>query len=63
MFVAQGTPQAVESVRTVIVLFAVISVLFWKPLLKIAVAIAAIAIVVLLASGAILILQSIHHAN
>jgi hypothetical protein len=63
MFVAQGTPQAVESVRTVIVLFAVISVLFWKPLLKIAVAIAAIAIVVLLASGAILILQSIHPAN
>ena len=35
--------------------------LFWKMLLKVVIAIAAIAIIVLLASGALLIIQSIHH--
>ncbi len=62
MFAAQGTPQTVESVQTVIVLFAAISVIFWKTLLKIALTLAAIAMVVLLTSGVILILQNIHHA-
>lgn len=61
MFVVQATPQAVESARTIIVLFAAISVIFWKTLLKIAVTVAAIVLVVLLTSGAIMIYQSIHH--
>jgi hypothetical protein len=61
MFVVQATPQAVESARTIILLFAAISVIFWKTLLKIAVTVAAIALVVLLTSGAIMIYQSIHH--
>ncbi len=61
MFVAQATPQTVESVRTVVILFAAVSVIFWKTLLKIAVAVAAIALVVLLTSGAIMIYQNIHH--
>jgi hypothetical protein len=63
MFVAQGTPQTVESVRTAIMLFAVISVVFWKTLLKIAVTVAAVAMLVLLTSGAILIYQNIHHVT
>jgi hypothetical protein len=61
MFVVQATPQAVESARTIILLFAAISVIFWKTLLKIAVTVAAIALVVLLTSGAIMIYQSVHH--
>ena len=63
MFVAEGTPQAVESVRTVIVLFAAISVIFWRVLLRIVLTVAAIALLVLLTSGAILIFESIHHLN
>jgi hypothetical protein len=59
MFVAQGTPHTVESVRTVIVLFAAISVIFWKTLLKIVLTLAAIAVAVLLTSGVILIFQHI----
>ncbi len=59
MFVAQGTPQTVESVRTVIVLFVTISVIFWKALLKIALTVAAIVLAVLLTSGAIWILQHV----
>ncbi len=39
-----------------------VSVIFWKTLLKIALALAAIAMVVLLTSGVILIVQNIHHA-
>lgn len=61
MFVAQGTPQTVESVRTVVVLFAAISVIFWKTMLKIVLTVAAIAVTVLLTSGVILIYQGIHH--
>ena len=61
MFVGQGTPHAVESARMVIVLFTAISVIFWKTLLKIVLTVAAIAVVVLLTSGVILIYQGIHH--
>lgn len=61
MFVVQGMPQTVESVRTVVVLFAAISVIFWKTMLKIVLTVAAIAVTVLLTSGVILIYQGIHH--
>jgi hypothetical protein len=61
MFVAQGTPQAVESVRTIIVLFATISVIFWRTLLRIVVMVAAIALIILLTSGAVLIFESLNH--
>jgi hypothetical protein len=63
MFVAQGTPQTVESVRTAIVLFAAISVIFWKALLKIALTVAAIVLAVLLTSGVIWILQHVHQGG
>jgi len=61
MFVVQATPQAVESIRTIVVLFAVISVIFWKTLIKLAVTVAAIVLVVLLTAGAIMIFQNVHH--
>jgi hypothetical protein len=61
MFVVQATPQAVESARTIILLFAAISVIFWKTLIKLAVTVAAIVLVVLLTAGAIMIFQNVHH--
>ena len=63
MFVVQAAPQAVESVRTIVVLFAVISVIFWKTLIKLAVTVAAIVLVVLLTAGAIMIFQYVHLAR
>ncbi len=61
MFVLQATPQAVESARTIIVIFATISVIFWRALLRIVVMVAAMAVIILLTSGALLIYQSLHH--
>jgi hypothetical protein len=63
MSVAVAAPHAAESIRYAIVLFAIFSVVFWRVMLKIVVMVVAIAFVVLLASGAILILQSMHHLH
>ena len=60
MFVAQGAPHVEESVRTAVVLFAIVSVAFWKILLKIAVMIVAMTVIVLLTYGGIALLQSLH---
>jgi hypothetical protein len=57
-----SAPQAVESARTAVVLFAVVSVVFWKALLKIIVMAAVIVLIVLLTSGSIVLLESINHA-
>jgi hypothetical protein len=63
MSVAVAAPHAAESIRYVILLFAIFSVVFWRVMLKIVVMVVAIAVVVLLASGAILILQNMHHLH
>jgi hypothetical protein len=63
MLVAQGTPHAVESVRTIIVLFATISVIFWRALLRIVLTVAAIVLVILLVSGAILVFEAVSRAK
>jgi hypothetical protein len=60
MFAVEGAPQAVETARTIIILFAIVSVVFWRVLLKIAVMTAAIVLIVLLTSGAIVLLENIH---
>jgi hypothetical protein len=60
MFVAQGAPHVLESIRTAVVLFAVVSVVFWKILLKIVVMVVATTVIVLLAYGVIALLQSLH---
>jgi hypothetical protein len=57
-----SAPQTVESVRTAVVLFAVVSVVFWKVLLKMIVMVAVIVLIVLLTSGSIVLLESINHA-
>jgi hypothetical protein len=52
--------QTAESVRTVVLLFAVVSAVFWKVLLKIIVTMTVIVLIVLLVSGAIVLLESIN---
>jgi hypothetical protein len=59
----ESAPLTVESVRTVIVLFAIVSAVFWKALLKIIVMMAVIMLIVLLTSGAIVLLESINRAT
>jgi len=60
MLVAQGAPHVLESIRTAVVLFAVVSVVFWKILLKFVVMVIATTVIVLLAYGVIALLQSLH---
>jgi hypothetical protein len=62
VFAPQATAQSVESIRTAIVAFAIIAVIFWRTLLKLALGIMAIALVILLISGVILLFQDLHHA-
>ena len=52
MHVAVAAPHAGESIRYVILLFAIFSVVFWRVMLRIFVMVLAIAILVLLASVA-----------
>ncbi|MEP7022705.1 MAG: hypothetical protein ABJB47_02615 [Actinomycetota bacterium] len=60
MSVVGSAPQAAESVRMMVVLFGIVTVVFWKVLLKIAVMVAATVLIILLTSGAIVLLESIH---
>jgi hypothetical protein len=60
MFVAQGAPHVQESIRAAVVLLAVVSVVFWKMLLKTVVMVVSVTVIVLLAYGAIALLQSLH---
>ena len=60
MHVASESPQAVESVWYVVLLFSIVCVVFWRALLKIVITIVAVVVLALLATGAILILENIH---
>jgi hypothetical protein len=53
----QGTVQEVENARAALVLIAVGIVVFWRVLLRVLLAIIAIAVVVTVGAGAILLLQ------
>lgn len=55
-----GAQQTAESVRTIVLLFAIVSALFWKVLLRIIVTVAVIVLITLLVSGAIVLLASIN---
>jgi hypothetical protein len=62
MLMLKTAPQSVESIRTAIVVFAVIAVVFWRVLLKFVLMIAAVLLVILLTSGVILLFESFNHA-
>jgi hypothetical protein len=63
MYLPQGAPQELESIRILIVAFAVITVVFWRAVLRITLTVAAIVIVVLLTSGAVAFFQALHHVH
>lgn len=63
MYAPQGAPQELESIRILIVLSAVMAVIFWRAVLRIALKATAIVIVVLLASGAVAFFQAIHYIH
>jgi hypothetical protein len=60
MQAVQGAAQEVESARAAIVLIAAFLVIFWRLVLRVLLAVIVIAVVVLVGSGAIVILQSMH---
>jgi hypothetical protein len=62
MLMLKTAPQSVESIRTAIVVFAVIAVVFWRVLLKFVLMIAAVLLIILLTSGVILLFESFNHA-
>jgi hypothetical protein len=55
-----GAAQEVESARIAIVLIAAVLVVFWRLVLRVLLAIIVIAVMVLVGSGAIVLLQSVH---
>jgi hypothetical protein len=62
MLMLKTAPQSVESIRTAVVVFAIIAVIFWRVLLKLALMIVAVMLVILLTSGVILLFESFSHA-
>lgn len=60
MHALQGAAQGVESARAAIALIAAVLVIFWRLVLRAIVMIIVIAVVVLVGSGAIALLQSMH---
>jgi hypothetical protein len=60
MHAFQGAAQGVESARAAVVLIAAVLVIFWRLVLRAILVIIAIAVVTLVGSGAIVLLQSLH---
>jgi hypothetical protein len=60
MHAIHGAAQEVASARAAIVLIAAVLVIFWRLVLRVLLAIIAIAVMVLVGSGAIVLLQSMH---
>lgn len=61
MLALRGGSSGIDSIQILTVLFAIISVIFWRSLLKILLMIAAMLLVVLITSGAIALLEGLHH--
>ena len=60
MHAIHGAAQEVESARAAVVLIAAVLVIFWRQVLRVLLAIIAIAVMVVVGSGAIVLLQSMH---
>lgn len=57
MFLAQGGPESLQSVEPAVVVLGIVVVLFWRVFLKILL----IAVIVLVVSGFIFLVQDMHH--
>ena len=60
MFATQGTAQEIENVRVALALIAVGLVVFWRVVLRVLLAIIAIAVVITVSTGVIVLLQGMH---
>jgi hypothetical protein len=60
MFATQGTAQEIENARVALALIAVGLVVFWRVVLRVLLAIIAIAVVITVGAGAIVLLQGMH---
>lgn len=61
MLAAHGTSQGIESVRVLIVAFAILVVLFWRTMLRIMIMIALALVLTLITFGALSLLHGAHH--
>jgi len=58
MFIAQASPENVQSLEPVIIIIAIALVLFWRAALKIL----AVIMVALIVSGIVMLIQNMHQA-
>jgi hypothetical protein len=58
---AQGASQNLESIRILLAIFVILTVLFWRTMLKIVIITLLIIIIVLITSGAAILLQHAHY--
>lgn len=61
MLAVQGAVQHAASIRALIVLLAILTVMFWRSAIKLAIMIVAILVLVLITSGALTLLASAQH--
>jgi hypothetical protein len=61
MLAAHGASQAIESVRVLIVSFAILVVLYWRAMLRIMITITLALVLVLITFGALSLLHGAHH--
>lgn len=60
MFATSGTAQEVENARVALMLVAVGIVVFWRLVVRVLLAIIAVAVVVTVGAGALVLLQGLH---
>lgn len=64
MLAVKGTtPQNIESGRVLVILIAIALVIYWRTALKAIIMILAVALIAALGSGAVALLQGMHHAT
>ena len=60
MFATHGTVQEVENARAALVLIAMGIVVFWRVVVRVLLAIIAVAVVVTIGAGVLVLLQGVH---
>lgn len=62
MLISQAAVQNAQPAGVAVLILAVILVIFWRAALKLAIAVVAIGVVILVGYGAIVIWENMHHA-
>lgn len=61
MLAAQSSVHDIQSIQLLIVIAAVLTVIFWKLVLKMIIIVLAVVLTILITSGAVALLGSLHH--